>query len=298
MELRQFRYFVAAAECLHFSRAAEQMRITPPSMTKQIQKIERELNVRLFQRTKRSVRLTTAGAIFLEDARRVLQQADRAEETARRVGRGELGCIELGYVASTAYAGILQEQVAVFRSAHPKVEINFHEVAMDLLPEMLDDGRIDVAFLRPPMIYPPGVTSVTLLREPFVVAISDGNPLASRSCIDPADLEGATFVLPEQDAGTLEVARRGGFDAALGPRPGSLTAVVILVSLGVGVAIVPSSLTRSVRIDRVAYRPLVQPSPMSEIAAAFRRNESAPATQSFIKQIRAAARPATRRADV
>lgn len=290
MDIRQFRYFVTVAELLHFSRAAEVLGITPPSMTKQIQEIERELGVRLFQRTKRSVRLTAAGAIFLDEARRVVEQADRAEETARRAGRGELGRIEIGYVASTAYSGVLQDQMTTFRGAYPGVEVNCSEVAMDRLPEMLDDGRIDIAFLRPPISYPPGIRAVTLLRDPFVVAVQEKHPLAAPRPIEPAKMREETFILPEQEAGTLEIARRGGFEPRLGPRPGSLVAVMTLVSLGAGIAIVPNSVLRAVHLPRVTYREISGPPILSEIAAAFRLSEAAPATLAFIAQLRAFAR--------
>ncbi len=290
MDIRQFRYFVTVAELLHFSRAAEVLGITPPSMTKQIQEVERELGVRLFQRTKRTVRLTPAGAIFLEEARRVVEQAERAEQAARRAGRGELGRIEIGYVASTAYAGVLQTQIKTFRAACPHVEVNCREVAMERLPAMLDDGRIDIAFLRPPISYPPGIRSVTLLRDPFVVALQEGHALAGRETVRPSELAGEVFILPEQEAGTIEVARRGRFEPRLGPRPGSLVAVVTLVSLGGGVAIIPGSLLRVVNLPNVVVRNIAEPPILSEIAAVFRLSETAPATLTFIAQLRAAAR--------
>ncbi|MFC6495413.1 LysR substrate-binding domain-containing protein [Ancylobacter dichloromethanicus] len=108
-----------------------------------------------FQRTKRMVRLTAAGAIFLDEARRVVAQAERAEEAARRAGRGELGHIEIGYVASTAFADVLQTQIRTYRAACPDVQVNCREIVMERLPAMLDEGQIDIAFLRPPIGYPP-----------------------------------------------------------------------------------------------------------------------------------------------
>src|ERR1700757_4165815 len=99
MELRHLRYFVAVAETLHFGRAAEQLNIAPPTLTVQIQEIERTLSARLFQRTKRSVALTAAGEIFLSEARNVLDQFAKAESAGRRAGRGETGRVEIGYVS-------------------------------------------------------------------------------------------------------------------------------------------------------------------------------------------------------
>src|SRR6202000_575898 len=140
MELRHLRYFVAVAETLHFGRAAAQLGIAPPTLTVQIQEIERTLSARLFARTKRSVALTTAGEIFLAEARGILEAFDRAENIGRRAGRGELGRIEIGYVGSAAYTGVLQEQISRFRQAWPDVDINAREVGMDQLPALVCDG--------------------------------------------------------------------------------------------------------------------------------------------------------------
>jgi DNA-binding transcriptional LysR family regulator len=100
MELRQLRYFVAAAEELHFARASERLDISAPTLTQQIQVLEAGLGVLLFRRTKRSVTLTEAGRRFLDEARATLRQAEQAAQVARQAARGEIGRIEIGYVTS------------------------------------------------------------------------------------------------------------------------------------------------------------------------------------------------------
>ena len=107
MELRQFKYLAVLAEELHFSRAARRLGIAQPALTQQIQVLERELGAKLFQRTKRSVHLTVAGRLTLEQALRTLQQAERTAVVARQAGRGEKGYVEIGYVGSAAFSGIL-----------------------------------------------------------------------------------------------------------------------------------------------------------------------------------------------
>lgn len=107
MELRHLRYFVTLAEQLHFARAAESLGIAPPTLTVQIQDIEQSLGTRLFTRTKRSVLLTDAGAVFLAEAKAVLERFARAESVGRRAGRGEVGRIEIGYVGSAIYGGAI-----------------------------------------------------------------------------------------------------------------------------------------------------------------------------------------------
>jgi DNA-binding transcriptional LysR family regulator len=146
MELRHLRYFVALAEELHFARAAERLNIAPPTLTVQIQEIERTLSARLFVRTKRSVALTPAGEIFLSEARNVLEQFAKAESVGRRAGRGEIGRVEIGYVGSAAFAGVLQDQISRFSRAWPGVHLNAREFPMEELPQLIGEGQVDIGF--------------------------------------------------------------------------------------------------------------------------------------------------------
>ena len=287
MELRHFRCFVAVAENLHFARAAAQIGISPPALTKQIQEIERELDARLFQRTKRSVALTSAGEILWVEALRTLKQAAGAEEAARRAGRGEIGRIEIGYVTSAAYSGLLQAEIARFRQAYPGVKLNLAEKRMDTLPHLVGSGAIDLAFIRPPMTYPANVATIDLLSDRWVVALAAGSALAQASDIEikPADLSDQVFVLPEQPSGAHEMARRGRFVPKLGPSPGGLAAVVTSVSLGEGVAVIPASVMDCIRMPGVVYREISGKPTQTGIAMAYRRHEKSPAVRAFLKQI-------------
>ena len=125
MELRHLRYFIAVAEQLHFGQAAEMLGIAPPTLTVQIQQIERTLDAQLFTRTKRSVALTQAGEAFLVEARAALEQFERAVNIGRRAGRGELGRVKLGFVGSAAFSGVLQQQGRAFREARVSETVAF-----------------------------------------------------------------------------------------------------------------------------------------------------------------------------
>ena len=289
MELRHFRCVLAVAHSLHFARAAAELGISPPALTKQVQETEQLLGTRLFQRSKRAVSLTAAGELFVLEAARALDQLAQAQDVARRAGRGELGRLEIGYVASAAYSGVLQDQFSRFRVSHPGIHIGAREYAMDALPGLLDQGRVDLAFVRPPLHLPDGLDSVVLLRDRFVLAVQADSPLALSDVAALAALAQQAFIVPEQELGTLEVSRRGGFAAQVVSRPGSLVAVLTEVSLGVGCAIVPHSVMASVQLPGVVFRELAGPQISSEIAVAFRRHEQAPAARAFIAQLRAAA---------
>ena len=289
MELRHFRCVLAVAHSLHFARAAAELGISPPALTKQVQETEQLLGTRLFQRSKRAVSLTAAGELFVIEATRALAQLAQAQDVARRAGRGELGRLEIGYVASAAYSGVLQDQFSRFRVSHPGIHIGAREYAMDALPGLLDQGRVDLAFVRPPLHLPDGLDSVVLLRDRFALAVQADSPLARLDMAEPAALAQQAFIVPEQELGTLEVSRRGGFAAQVVSRPGSLVAVLTEVSLGVGCAIVPHSVMASVQLPGVVFRELATPQISSEIAVAFRRHEQAPAARAFIAQLRAVA---------
>jgi DNA-binding transcriptional LysR family regulator len=286
MELRHLRYFVTLAEELHFSRAAERLNIAPPTLTVQIQEIERTLSARLFVRTKRSVALTPAGEVFLSEARNVLEQYAKAESIGRRAGRGEIGQIEIGYVGSAAYAGVLQDQTGRFRLSWPSVHLNARECPMDELPALVVDGHVDIGFVRPPMALPRSLKVHVLLRDYFCLALPSGHREAEEMRpVRSSGLAEEAFITPEQEAGTYEVARRGKFTPRIISAPGSLLAVLTQVSLGTGISVIPSVVRNVVHIPNVVFRQIAGEPILTEVAAVFRAAESAPTVKKLIQQI-------------
>jgi DNA-binding transcriptional LysR family regulator len=286
IELRHLRYFVAVAEELHFARAAELLGIAPPTLTIQIQEIERTLSAKLLKRTKRSVALTSAGVVFLAEARNVLAQFTKAESVGRRAGRGEIGRVEVGYVGSAAYAGVLQQQTSLFRRSWPGVDINARECPMEDLPRLVDEGQVDIGFVRLPMTLPRALRMHILVRDHFCVAFPADHPQAAATgAVSPRNLAASAFITPEQQAGTREVARRGKFAPNIISAPGSLLAVLTQVSLGVGISVVPSVLTTVVHLPNVIFRSLTGDAISSDVAAIFRANEASPTVKKLIQQI-------------
>ncbi len=286
MELRHLRYFVTIAEELHFARAAERLNIAPPTLTVQVQEIECALSARLFVRTKRTVALTTGGEVFLAEARNVLEQFARAENAGRRASRGEIARIEIGYVGSAAYAGVLQRLTNRFRTAWPDVEINAREFPMGELPKLVANGQIDIGFVRMPLQHRKSLRHQVVLKDHFCLAISVHHPDAGlREAISPGLFAGERFIAPEQQFGTYEVARRGGFAPRIVSAPGGLLAVLTEVSLGMGISIVPGIVADVVQMPDVAFRPIAGEPIVSEIATIFRASEKSPAVQQFIQGI-------------
>lgn len=289
VELRHVRCFLSVARHLHFARAAEELGIAPPALTKQIQEAERLLGVRLFHRTKRSVALTAAGEAYLSEAVGALEHLARGAERAALAERGELGRIVIGYVGSAVYSGVLQATVRGFRARYPKVEIGIEEIVMRDAGALLIEGRIDIAYVRPPVPYPEGVEARTVHRDTFIVALPADSPLTASSTITPAQLREQSFVVPEQESGTLEVARRGRFTARIVAQPGTLAAVLAHVSLGGDVAVVPRSLAQCVTVPDVEYREIAGKAVPSEVAMVYRRFERAPAVRAYLDYVDAAA---------
>ena len=282
VELRHVRCFLSVARHLHFSRAAEELGIAPPALTRQIQEAERLLGVRLFHRTKRSVALTSAGEAYLVEAMSALDHLERGAERAALAERGELGRIVIGYVGSAVYAGVLQTAVRGFRERYPQVGIGIEEIVMRDAGALLLEGKIDIAYVRPPVPWPEGVELRTVHRDAFIVALPGNSPLASADVIAPAQLREQSFVVPEQESGTLEIARRGRFTARIVAQPGSLAAVLAHVSLGGDVAVVPRSLAQCVAVPGVEYREIAGKAVPSEVAMMCRRFERAPAVKAYL----------------
>ncbi|MDZ4302914.1 MAG: LysR family transcriptional regulator, partial [Pseudomonas sp.] len=226
MEIRHFRYFLAVARHRNFTRAAEQLDIAPPTLSRQIQDMERALGTRLFIRRQRDVSLTEAGSALLGEAEATVRQFEFAQRNAQRAGRGEIGHIELGYVASAVYSGVLQRQVQGFCAEFADVSLSVRESPMALLPGLVAEGRYDIGYIRSPMTLPDGVEALRLGSEGFVLALPQGSWLLGLKAITCEHLQNETFILPEQISGTLQVAAQGGYAPRLGPQPGGLVAVI------------------------------------------------------------------------
>jgi DNA-binding transcriptional LysR family regulator len=288
MELRHLRYFLAVAEELHFGRAASRVHIAQPPLSQQIRKLEQELGVDLFSRTKRRVALTPAGQAFLEEARLVLAQAERAVRTARRAGRGEIGQLAIGFVPS-ADLDVLPRVLRAWRARYPHVEIELHSLLPAAQVEALRDGRIHVGFVRVP-VDDGGLVVESIQREPLLAVLPRGHRLARAQRVRLADLAPDTMILfPRRDSpGYYDVfisaCRRAGFTPRV-MHPGSMQANLALVSAGLGVTLMPSSI-RSLRRSGVVYRPLAPPVPHVEMAVAYRRDERSAVLPVFFQVLR------------
>ncbi|MGH8484300.1 MAG: LysR family transcriptional regulator, partial [Pseudomonas sp.] len=180
MELRHLRYFIAVAQELHFGRAAELLGISQPPLSQQIQALEQEVGARLFERTNRRVELSEAGRLFLQEARLVLAQVDKAADVARRAQLGELGELKIGFTSSAPFNSSISAAIYAFRQRFPAVHLNLNEMSSQAVADALLDESIEVGLMRP-LALPETLVATELLREPLVAIINATHPLAHGS---------------------------------------------------------------------------------------------------------------------
>jgi len=289
IELRQLNYFVAVAEELHFARAAERLHIAQPALSMQIKALEQQLDVRLLDRTKRSVTLTAAGALFLDEARATLRQARHAEEVGRQASRAELGRIVIGYSSSTPFSGALSAILRSFHEEHAGVELILTEMTAPQQNEGLENGAIDFGLFRCGYaVRCPGVAVTPLLRERYDVVMASGHRLASRDCIPVMELAEEPFIAFGAAGSSAmmspvnDICHRAGFAPRIAQTVTQITTIVSLAAAGLGVAIVPHSLSQ-LHITNAVFRPLAVED-VSMLVFACRRNEQAPATLALIQE--------------
>jgi DNA-binding transcriptional LysR family regulator len=297
MELRRFKYMAVLAEELHFGRAAERLGIAQPALTQQIQTLEQELGVQLFERTKRAVRLTVAGRVTLNEAIRTLQQADRTVLVAKQAGRGQLGHIEIGFVGSAIFSGVLSKLISRFKQANPMVELRLSELGILQQLNDVGSGRLDLGFVRTPVkSLPISVGMSVLYREPIILALPEWHPLASGKITLKA-LSDEPFVgLRIHDgvgfnAQIAEICATGSLSPKVRQRADQLVALAGMVAGGLGIAFVPDSL-RCLHIGDIAYRPVDDITEESSLAVVFRKFERAPAVIAFLDLTKKLARAA------
>lgn len=287
MELRHLRYFVALGEELNFTRAAERLRIAQPPLSQQIRQLEEELGVTLLQRNSRPVRLTEAGELLLARARTLLAEFEVAVADVRRIGRGQVGKLNVGFVGSAMFVG-LPDMIGAFRERCPDVELALDEMLAAEIADALQHRRIDVGFTRPPLPPENGLAQRVILEEPYVAALPRAHPLAKSSAIALKELSDDAFVLypsrPEPSVTGLIVAacQVAGFTPRLAQEVLHLQTAIGLVAAGVGVSLVPEAVARAQGGRGVSYVPLLPPAVIGPLAIVWREGDVSPALQRFL----------------
>jgi DNA-binding transcriptional LysR family regulator len=285
MELRQLRSFIALTETLHFGRAARALGISQPSLSHQLQRLERDVKTRLVSRTKRHVQLTEAGRIFLGEARAIVTHADRAAAMALRAGEGEIGRLIIG-LGPWANATKALEAAREFAKRYPFVHMELRSIAVATQVNALRDGHIDVGIVRPP-ISDHGIVTKSVHSEPFVIALPQQHGKVGRGSVALSDLAHEPFVICSREATqycydmTLAVCRDAGFAPIVHHDGDHPQALLTLVGLGLGIALVPQS-HGLVESPGVVFRPLRRRSRKLETLLAWRRDTTSSTLNAFL----------------
>jgi DNA-binding transcriptional LysR family regulator len=284
IDLRQLRYFVAVAETLHFSRAAERLHLTQPALSRQIAALETLLSVKLIDRHSRRVQLTHAGARFLTDARAILASVDEACRNARAAEAGELGELTIGFMMHAAYSSVPALTRRLLAEA-PGVQIHLRETMPSILVAGVLEGRFDagISFSPGPMR---GLETKVLHREPLCLAAPAGHRFASSRNITRDDLVREPLIASPAE---VAPALRQAIMDYLAPSEGKLSirletqlqqTIVSLVAEGIGVALVPQSL-QNLALAGVVFRPLAC-APVVEHVLFWQSSNSNPALSRFL----------------
>jgi DNA-binding transcriptional LysR family regulator len=290
-ELWQLRYFVAVAERLHFGRAAEALHISQPPLSRAIRALEARLGVALFERNRRRVELTPEGSRFVEEARRVLGQLERAVLDLHSMASGEKGRLRIGFVSLADY-GVLPDLLKRFKSARPGVALALREMLSPEQAAALAAGELDFGLLLPPVAGEAALEHVVVQRERFVAALPSGHRLVrSEGRLAVRELAGEPFVMVPRDIapGLYDIVRglaaRAGISLNVAQEAIQMQTVVSLVSSGLGVALVPASIANLGRRG-VVYREVSDRHPRLDLWLAWPRAALGVAAREFLAHAR------------
>jgi len=296
-DTRQLRYFVAVAERLHFGRAAAALHISQPPLSRAIRGLEEQLGARLLARSRRKVELTAEGARLYEEAKRVLDQLERAAREVGAMAAGESGRLRLGFVSLADY-GVLPGLLKAFKAARPGVALALREMLSPEQATALAAGELDFGLLLPPVAHPISgeLEHLVMQSERFVAALPARHPAARRrGRLALRELSGEAFVMVPRDIapGLYDIvaglAARAGFSIQVAQEAIQMQTVVSLVSSGLGVAIVPASIANLGRRG-VVYRELADAHPRLDLWLAWRRGALGATARDFLAHARRGAR--------
>ncbi|MFP8575496.1 LysR family transcriptional regulator [Klebsiella pasteurii] len=283
IDLKLLRYFLAVAEELHFGRAAARLNMSQPPLSIHIKDLEQQLGTLLFVRHSRSVALTHAGRILMEESRRLLSSAHQALARVEQIGRGEAGRVELG-VIGTAMWGKMRPVMRRFLKEHPNVEVLFRENMPAMQMAMLERRELDAGIWRMATAPSTGFTSLRLHESSFLVAVPEEHPLAARKAIPLAALRNEYFVtMPSihTDWTFLQrVCQSAGFSPMIIREVMEPQTVLAMVSMGIGITLIADSYAQMMW-PGVVFRPLEERIP-ADLYIVYDQQQATPALEKLV----------------
>ncbi len=288
VEIRQLRYFITVAEELNFARAAKRLAMAQPPLSQAIRNLETELGVELFDRTRRPIALTRAGRALLAEALPIIDQIAYVVEATRRAGASKGGHLEIGAV-SAAQLGVLPRLLSVFHTAYPDVQLGIDDITSSRQLRAIREGRIDIGFIHSPA-YDPMLETRIVHREGLSLILPARHRLSSLPSIELSELGSETFIMFDRAESPALYDQITGLCRAAGFRPrirqhvNRFTAIISLVAVGVGVAVVPASIKR-MATSGVVLPSIDNPMAFCEIHACWRASETSPEVRNLLSLI-------------
>ncbi|MBP6345284.1 MAG: LysR family transcriptional regulator [Neisseriaceae bacterium] len=288
MNLKQLRHFVAVAEELHFGRAAQKLHISQPPLSLSIQQLEKSLGFSLLVRNNKSVRLTTAGAVFYKEAITLLRHAQDMKDVSARVAQGFMGRLRIGFVGSMLFRGLAQS-VRQFEQQRSGAEVVLREMNTAEQVDALSRGQIDLGFIHTSHLST-HMASKLLMVEPFICCLPKHHPLSQSPSIDVADLAHDSLLLfpralsPHYHDRITAICINAGFSPYVCHEVRNWLTIVEFVGQGLGIALVPASMQKS-DTELVAYRPIMHSEIKSETHCIWNPLNDSPLLQGFLNDL-------------
>jgi DNA-binding transcriptional LysR family regulator len=292
MELRHLRYYVAVAEALNFTKAAERLRVAQPALSRQVQDLEDEIGVDLMKRSPRGVTLTAEGKLYLAEARAILAAADESVKKVQALARGDFGELHVGYGPSPSIE-LLPPALAAFQKAAPRVNVVLHDLAGNELCDGLRDASLELAVMsRPLEDNTRGLEFETLRSYPFCVAVAPWHPLAKMKTVTMTRLAEESLVVFRKKEYTDYHRLLGRVFTGVERKPriavecDGASTLITEIETGRGVAVLPSVFAR-VTGARLKFRPLTPaPAPLDVGICRAAKGDVTPAGEKFCAQLR------------
>jgi DNA-binding transcriptional LysR family regulator len=290
MDLRHFRAFLAIAQELHFTRAAERLGMAQPLLSQQIKSLEEDLGVRLFRRLPRGVELTEAGQLFRPRAQLAIDSVEEAVAAARHVAKGEAGMISIGFTNSASFNPMVTSIIAKFRQQYPGLHIKLIEHPTAQLIVELGSKRVDVAFLRCAQTDDSRLQLISLPDERLRLVLPSSHILAKRRSISLAKLAADPFVLFPRANGPLlydaviVACNRCGFSPKVVQEAPQLSSAVTLVAAGIGVTLIPQSMCQ-LHAHGVSHADIKDPNARVAMTLGHLKDHGSPSVDNFIKHV-------------
>ena len=275
MELRHLRYFIAVAEELNFHRAAERLNVSQPPLSQQIKQLEEEIGAPLFYRTNRKVELSEAGKVFLEKARKIIDDAYLARREARFAANGQTGTLQVNFVASAA-AGYFQKTISKYRTDYPNVYLKLKQSTSRLMPDEVKNGETDIGLVRLPIKTPPYLKLHVIKKEALCVALPANHEMANRKSLKIEDIAHEPLITTPRSASpyyyqaVMSVYHDKGLTPDVRQEAIEQFTIAGLVASGLGIALVPEIMA-NIKFPGVVHIPLCNTKGLIGLGAVIRK---------------------------